>query len=172
MSPAIHAPPADGPVRTASPAPPSTGPGRKLRAILCLNDFEAAARAHLPRPLFGYIAGAAEDNLSLRGNREAFDEWRFVPRVMVDISRRSMARELFGTPYAAPFGIAPVGLAALWAYRGDLALAKAAAQAGIPMIMSGSSLIRLEDVAAASHAENAPGSLMPSSRIWPRMSSL
>lgn len=122
----------------------------RLRPVLCLDDFETAAQAHLPRPLFGYIAGAAENNLSLRSNREAFDEFRFVPRVMIDISRRSMERELFGTTYAAPFGIAPVGLAALWAYRGDLVLARAAADAGLPMIMSGSSLIRLEEVAAAS----------------------
>lgn len=61
-----------------------------------------------------------------------------------------MQRELLGTLYAAPFGIAPLGLAALWAYRGDLVLAQAAADAGVPMILSGSSLIRLEDVAAAS----------------------
>ena len=123
---------------------------RRLRGILCLDDFEAAAQVHLPRPLFGYIAGAAETNLSLRGNRDAFDAYRFVPRVMIDISGRRMQRDLFGVTYAAPFGIAPVGLAALWAYRGDLVLARAAADASIPMILSGSSLIPLEAVAAAS----------------------
>ncbi|MEO5669161.1 MAG: alpha-hydroxy acid oxidase [Ramlibacter sp.] len=122
----------------------------RLRRILCLDDFEAAAAAHLPRPLFGYIAGAAETNLSFRGNREAFDDYRFVPRVMVDVSRRGTARTLFGRTWAAPFGIAPLGLSALTAYRGDLVLARAAADANIPMILSGSSLIRLEEVAAAS----------------------
>ena len=125
-------------------------PPKALRRILCLDDFEAAAEAHLPRPLFGYIAGAAETNLSHRGNRQTFSHFRFVPRVMVDISRRSMARTLFGQTYCAPFGIAPLGLSALTAYRGDVVLASAAAQAGVPMIMSGSSLIRLEEVAAAS----------------------
>ncbi len=122
----------------------------KLHRILSLHDFEAAAARHLPRPLFGYIAGAAEDNTSLRGNRAAFDDYRFVPRVLVDVSKRSTQRELFGHTYAAPFGIAPLGLTALTAYRGDIVLARAAAQANLPMIMSGSSLIRLEDVAAAS----------------------
>jgi L-lactate dehydrogenase (cytochrome) len=122
---------------------------RALRHILCLDDFETAARAHLPRQLFGYIAGAAETNLSLRSNREAFQDYRFVPHTMVDISRRSATRTLFGQAYSLPFGIAPLGLAALTAYRGDLALAKAAVTADIPMIMSGSSLIRLEEIAAA-----------------------
>ncbi|MEO6745027.1 MAG: alpha-hydroxy acid oxidase, partial [Caldimonas sp.] len=123
---------------------------RALRGILCLDDFERAAAAHLPRPLFGYIAGAAETNLSLRGNRESFGRYRFVPRVLVDISRRSTQRTLFGQKYNAPFGIAPLGLSALTAYRGDIVLASAAARAGVPMIMSGSSLIRLEEVAAVS----------------------
>ena len=123
---------------------------RRLRKILSLHDFETAARAHLPRPIFGYIAGAAEDNRSQQANRSAFDDFEFVPRVLVDISRRSMATTLFGRTYAAPFGIAPLGLSALSAYRGDIVLAQAAAAAAVPMIMSGSSLIRLEEVAAAS----------------------
>ena len=121
---------------------------RRLRRILCLDDFELAAEAHLPRSLFGYIAGAAETNASLNGNRRAFDKYRFVPSVMVNIAGRSTATTLFSQQFAAPFGIAPLGLSALTAYRGDLALAKAAAASGVPMIMSGSSLIRLEEVVA------------------------
>jgi L-lactate dehydrogenase (cytochrome) len=126
---------------------------RRLRSVLCLDDFEAKAKAYLPRPIFGYIAGAAENNASLHQNRVQFQEHAFVPAVMVDVSKRSQQVELFGKTYCAPFGIAPVGLSALSAYRGDLVLAKAAQNAGIPMIMSGSSLIRLEEIAAA-----APGS--------------
>ncbi len=59
-------------------------------------------------------------------------------------SQRSQQVELLGRSYAAPFGMAPMGISALAAYRGDLVLAKAAGAANIPMIMSGSSLIRLE----------------------------
>ena len=62
---------------------------RRLRSILCLGDFEPAAKAHLPRPLFGYVAGAAETNASLNGNRLAFDKYRFVPRVLINIAGRS-----------------------------------------------------------------------------------
>jgi L-lactate dehydrogenase (cytochrome) len=120
---------------------------RRITRILCLDDFEAAARKHLPRPIFGYVSGAAEANASLSDNRRAFGELGFIPRVLIDISKGSQQTSLFGQTYAAPFGIAPMGIAALYAYRGDLVLARAAAAARIPMIMSGSSLIRLEDVA-------------------------
>jgi L-lactate dehydrogenase (cytochrome) len=115
--------------------------------VLCLDDFEMAARKHLPRPIFEYIAGAAETNRSLRNNRLAFDEFAFVPRVLVDVSARTQMTSLFGVTYSTPFGIAPLGVSALYAYRGDVVLARAAGAANIPMIMSGSSLIQMEDVA-------------------------
>jgi L-lactate dehydrogenase (cytochrome) len=101
-----------------------------------------------PKPIFGYVAGAAEDGASLRDNRKAFEEYGFVTRVLRNVSRRSQRVALFGRTYASPFGIAPMGISALSAYRGDLVLARGAAQAGIPMIMSGSSLISLEEVVA------------------------
>lgn len=123
-----------------------------LRHILSLDDFEAAAKKHLPRPIFGYVAGAAETNATLNDNRNAFAEFGFVTRVLRDVSARSVAASLFGRTYAQPFGIAPMGISALSAYRGDLVLARAAKAAGIPMIMSGSSLIRLEDVVAENNA--------------------
>lgn len=125
---------------------------KRLQRILSLDDFEAAAQRHLPRPLFGYIAGAAEDNVSLKANREAFSRHSFCTRVMVDVSARSQRTSLFGKTYASPFGIAPIGISAISAFRGDIALAKAAAHEGVPAIMSGSSLIPMEDVHAA-----APG---------------
>jgi len=119
-----------------------------LKGILSLDDFEPAARRHLPRPIFGYIAGAVEDNAALRDNRAAFDEFGFVPRVLVDTSKRTTDTTLFGRTYSAPFGIAPMGISALSAYRGDLVQARAALAANIPMVMSGSSLIRLEEICA------------------------
>ena len=67
--------------------------------------------------------------------------------MLVDVSKRSQQTTLFGKTYAAPFGISPLGISALYAYRGDIVLATAAEAANIPMIMSSSSLIRLEDVA-------------------------
>jgi L-lactate dehydrogenase (cytochrome) len=126
------------------------GVRRRLRRVLALDDFEAAAKRHLPRPIFGYVAGAAETDWSFRDNRAAFAEYGFLPRMLVDVSRRSQRVSLFGRTYASPFGIAPIGICALYAYRGDLVLAAAAAKANVPMIMSGSSLIPLEEVVAQS----------------------
>ncbi|WP_297839590.1 alpha-hydroxy acid oxidase [Pseudomonas sp.] len=125
---------------------------RHLQQFLSLNDFEAAAKRHLPRPVFGYISGATEDNATLSDNRAAFDELGFVPRVLRNVSQRSQAVELFGVRYESPFGIAPMGVSALSGYRGDLCQARAAAAAGIPMILSSAALISLEEVNQA-----APG---------------
>ncbi len=110
----------------APPARTIAGTSRAAlpRRILALADFERAARRHLPRPIFGYVAGAAETNASLDDNRGAFAEFGFVPRVLTDVSQRSQATTLLGHDYAAPFGIAPMGISALVAYRGDLVLAR------------------------------------------------
>ena len=129
-------------------APKAVAVPRRLRHLLCLDDFEQAAYRHLPRPVFGYMVSAAETGQSLRANRNAFAQYAFVPRVLVDVSRRSQSVTLFGHEYASPFGLAPLGLSALSAYRGDLVMALAAAQANVPMIISGSSLIPLEHIAA------------------------
>jgi L-lactate dehydrogenase (cytochrome) len=126
-----------------APAPP-----RWLQRVLCLDDFETEARRHLPRPVFGYVAGAAETNQSFRANRASFQAWEMVPRVLVDITPRDMGVDLFGRRWATPFGVAPMGLAALSAYRGDLVIAQAARRENIPFVLSGSSLIRLEEVIA------------------------
>lgn len=129
-----------------SEARPSAKAPANLRRFLSLEDFERAARGHLPRMLHGFISGACETDASLRDNRDAFAEWGFVPRVLVDTADRNTVTELLGRRYAAPFGIAPMGASALSAYRGDLVFARAAAAAGLPNILSGSSLIPLEQV--------------------------
>lgn len=122
---------------------------RRLGQILSLEDFEAAARRHLPGPVFAYVSQAVERNESLHANRAAFAQYAFVPRVMVDITTRTTAVTLLGRRYSAPFGIAPMGLSSLSAYRGDVVHARCAAAANIPMAMSGASLMRMEDVVAA-----------------------
>src|SRR5450631_1873072 len=126
--------------RTVSAVP------RALRHYLSLDDFEATARRRLPKFIYGYIAGAVETDAALADNRRAFDEYGFVPRVLNDVSGRQQTTKLFGKTYAAPFGIPPMGSAALCTYRGDVVLARAAAAMNVPMCLSASSLITLEDV--------------------------
>jgi L-lactate dehydrogenase (cytochrome) len=144
--------PSSGPI-----APPFTGltarpdqpPPRTLRRILALDDFEDAARRYIPRPIFGYVTGGAETNASRRANRDVWDEIAFVPKTLVDTSGRAQKTTLFGHTYDAPFGIAPMGGTAMAAYEGDLVLARAAAAANVPMVLSGASLTPLERVREA-----------------------
>lgn len=120
-----------------------------LRKVLSLGDFEDAAKRRLPRPLFGYLKGGVEDNVSLEANRAAYRNWMFRTKILVDVSRRRQTTRLMGTDYQAPFGIAPMGLCALFAFDGDVAMARAAEAAGIPYVLSGASLTRMEAVARA-----------------------
>ena len=117
-----------------------------LARYLSLDDFERAARRHLPSRVWAYVSGGCETDASLRDNRAAFEALGFITRAFVGVAQRTQASPLFGREWSSPFGIAPMGMAALAAYRGDLVLARAAAAANVPMIMSGSSLIRLEEV--------------------------
>ena len=125
---------------------------RRLRRIFALDDFEPAARRHLPRPVFGYVASASETNASRDDNRAAFAEIGLLPRVGIDVTDRRLGAEVMGLSYDMPFGIAPMGVSALTAYRGDIVLARAAERAGIPMVISAASLIPLEEIRA-----EAPG---------------
>ena len=120
-----------------------------LRDYLALQDFIDAAFKVLPRPIYGYVTGGVENNQSLRGNRDVFEEIGFVPKPLVDTAERHMRTELFGHTYNAPFGFAPMGGTSMAAYHGDTVLAAAAEAANIPMMMSGASLMTMEAVRAA-----------------------
>lgn len=132
--------------RTGAAAPPDKPLPRALRNMLALEDFEAPARRRIPRPIFGYVSGGAETNASVRANRAAFDDLAFVPRVLVNVGARTQKTTLFGRAYDAPFGLAPMGGTSMVAYQGDIVLARAAAAANVPMILSGASLTTLERV--------------------------
>ena len=123
----------------------------RFRDLLALDDFERHAERLLPHMIFQYVAGGAETGAAMRHSRGAYGDYVFLPRAMRDTAARDTATELFGTTYAAPFGVGPLGGAAFIAYRGDLVLAEAAGRMRVPMILSASSLIRLEDV----YAQNA-----------------
>lgn len=130
--------------RTASSTP------YRFRDLLALDDFERHARRLLPPMIFQYVAGGVETGAALRAGREAYGGYRLVPRMLRDVSGRDQGTTLFGTRFDSPFGIPPLGGAAFVAYRGDLVLAEAARRLNLPMILSGSALISLEDV----HARN------------------
>jgi L-lactate dehydrogenase (cytochrome) len=149
--PAAAAPPRDRLPARATDVLAASFPrrARSLRSLRDLDDFERAVRGRLPRAVYGYVAHGSESETSLRGNRAVFDAWRLVPRVLAGVAGRTQETWLFGRRYAAPFGIAPMGGSALVAYDGHNAMARAAARAGIPFILSANSIIPLEEVARA-----------------------
>jgi (S)-mandelate dehydrogenase len=122
--------------------------GRDSDRALNIADLREIARRRVPGFAFEYVEGGAEDEATLRRNREAFSALRFVPPTLIDTSGRSLATSLFGRPCAAPLAIAPTGLNGMLHPDGDLGLARAAAAFGIPYTLSTLSTTRLEDVAA------------------------
>ena len=136
-------------VRAAAAAPPAAATPRRLKDILCLDDFEAPARRLLPRPIYGFISGGVETNASREGNRAAFADYAFLPRVLVSTRARQQKTTLFGHTYDLPFGFPPMGGTSLAAYRGDTVLAKVAADLNTVMIQSGASLMPMEKVREA-----------------------
>src|SRR5260370_12195964 len=115
-----------------------------------VEDYRILAQRRLPKILFDYLEGGADDEIGMKHNREVFERYRLMPRRLVDVSKRDTGIELFGRHQAAPFMIGPIGLnGALWP-KGDLLLARAAERAGIPFVLSTASTASIEEVAAAS----------------------
>ncbi len=122
------------------------------RDALNVSDFRRLAQRRLPRGLFEFVDRGTEDEVALRSNRASFDAWRFVPRTLVDVSQRSAAIELLGQQQTLPLVIAPTGAAGLMWHDGEIAVARAAAQLGVPFTVATGSLASIERVAAESGA--------------------
>ena len=113
-------------------------------------DLAALARRRLPRVVWDYLDGGAEDEATLRENRAAFQQWRLVPNVLTGNQRRDQSIELFGSRFLSAFMIGPTGLNGLFWPDADLELARAAAEAGVGFALSTASNNSLEQVAAVS----------------------
>jgi isopentenyl diphosphate isomerase/L-lactate dehydrogenase-like FMN-dependent dehydrogenase len=113
-----------------------------------LAGFREAARRRLPRMVFEFIEGGAEDELSLRANRAAWEALSFRPRVLSDTSHVSMATTVLGQPVSLPVLLAPTGLSRLAGPDGEHAAAAAAHQVGTVSVLSTSASVSIEDLAA------------------------
>jgi isopentenyl diphosphate isomerase/L-lactate dehydrogenase-like FMN-dependent dehydrogenase len=122
---------------------------RRAARAISIAELRALARRRLPRLAFDYIDGGAEDEIALSGNTAAFAALRLVPHTGVDVSRRQLSAELFGRRWAMPFGIAPTGLSDVAGHGTDLAIAHAAAEAGVPYILSTVATTDIETIARA-----------------------
>jgi L-lactate dehydrogenase (cytochrome)/(S)-mandelate dehydrogenase len=127
-----------------------------------ISDLREIARKRLPRGVFEFIDRGTEDEVSLRHNAAALTAIRLRPRMLVDVSRRSQSVELMGKRQEMPIAIAPTGSAGLAWYEGEIALARAAAAAGIPFTLATGSMTAMEKVAS-----EAGGTLWFQLYMWP-----
>jgi lactate 2-monooxygenase len=123
--------------------------GRLPGLPLTYEALEQRAERQLTRGAFGYVAGGAGAEDTMRANREAFRRWRIVPRMLRDVSRRDLGTTLLGTAMPAPLMLAPVGVQSIVHPDAEVAVARAAAATGVPMVLSTASSRSLEEVAEA-----------------------
>lgn len=120
--------------------------------LLTVDEYEEAACAVLSEMAYGYYRAGADEERTLRANREAFARWDIWYRVLVDVSERRLATTVVGTPASMPILIAPTAYHRLAHEQGELATARAAAAAGTVMVVSTLATTSLEAIAAATAA--------------------
>ena len=120
-----------------------------MRKAASVSDYRALARARLPHFLFEYLDGGSYDEVTLRRNVEDLQAVALRQRVLRDVSAIDISTELFGQDWAMPVGLGPVGLSGLYARRGEVQAAKAAATAGVPFTLSTLSACSIGEVARA-----------------------
>ncbi|WP_329619101.1 alpha-hydroxy-acid oxidizing protein [Streptomyces sp. NBC_01255] len=147
--------------RTAAPAGPTSasdlvreiylaGPdGREGQLSTDLTALEEAARAVLPPAVFGFVAGGSGTGATGRANRDAFDQWRLLPRALCGFTRRDLTVDLLGQLLPAPVLLAPISAQTAVHHEGEIATVRGAADAGLPFVLSSYSSHSLEEVAAA-----------------------
>ena len=118
-------------------------------ALCNIDDLRQIAKKRLPRPIFEYIDGAAEDGIAIQHNREVYRSLKIRNRVLKDVSGRSTAIEIFGKKIAMPYAISPTASAGLMSDGGEVALAKAAARMGVPCTVATNSLTPMEEIVEA-----------------------
>ena len=112
-------------------------------------EWEALAEEKLDPGAFGYIAGGAGGEATMRANREAFERRRIRPHMLTGNTQRDLSVEVVGTQSPAPFLLAPIGVLSIAHEEGELAAARAAAALGIPFCLSSAASSTIEDIAEA-----------------------
>ena len=110
-------------------------------------DLRDMAKGRLPKWLFEFVDRGTEDEVALHNNREAFERIQFKPRMLVDVSGRKLDTTLYGKEHKMPIGIAPTGAAGMMWYKGELELARAARDTGVPFSLATGSITSMEEIA-------------------------
>lgn len=116
--------------------------------LLTAEDYERVALEHLDQATYDFVAGGADEEVSLRENRAGFQRLRLVPHVLRDVSSVSTATEAFGVPLTAPLFVSPMGMQLLVHEEAELGTARATRELGLGFMVATASTCTLEDVAA------------------------
>ena len=125
---------------------------RRLQRCVTVDDFRTVARRRLPRGVFDYIDGGAEDERTLHGNAASFSKLEWRPRVLRDVSDLDTSTEILGQAASMPLILAPTGYTRIANSQGELAVARAAERAGVPYALSTMGTRSIEEVAAVNDA--------------------
>jgi (S)-mandelate dehydrogenase len=125
-----------------------------MSTAINVSDYRERARRRLPRMVFDYLEGGADDETCLTRNRTAIEALQLRPSLLRDVSAIDTSVELFGQRLALPLAVAPTGLNALFWPDGDVELARAAASAGVPFALSTASNARVERIPKVAHGIN------------------
>lgn len=151
----------------SNPAPRMYGMERQLQIYLAgmqgqrpttpmtYDQLEEQARQRLSAEAFGYVAGGAGGEETMRANRAAFERWQIVPRMLRNVSERDVRVNLLGATQPAPVMLAPIGVQSIVHPEAEVAVARAAASMGLPFILSTASSKTMEEVAQAADAAGA-----------------
>ena len=120
---------------------------RTLSRCFNIDDLRSVAKRRLPRALFDYIDGTAEDGVSANSNRSVFDRYQLVPQALVDVSKFDYSCSIFGQSMESPIILCPTAFTRAFHHHGEMAVAKAAKDAGLIYALSTVSNTSLEDVA-------------------------
>lgn len=145
--------------------------GRRPAIPVGHEALAAKAKRRLSPAAHGYIAGGASGEATVAANRAAFAAWRIVPRMLRDVSMRDTSVSLFGRRLPQPLALAPIGALELAHREADVAVARAAASAGIPMVFSSQASRSMEACTAAMEA-TAPGAPRWFQLYWPKSDAL
>ena len=121
----------------------------RLNKALNFEDLRMRARRKLPKPLFNYIDGGADEESNVRGNTHAYDAVKLVPEYLVDVAHIDTTTRLLGRDISMPLFIGPTGMTRLFHPDGETAVSKAAAEAGTYYMLSTVGATSIEDVAKA-----------------------
>lgn len=125
------------------------GTRRRLAACYDVSDLRRVARRRIPRPVFDYVDGAADEELARAGNAEAFRQWRFLPRVLADVTTVDTAATVFGSALPVPLALGPAGYSRMMHPDGESGAARSATRHGLPYTLSTMATTSIEELAAA-----------------------